>query len=602
MRAVSALLAISLMASAGLAQQPRDSVRPRLTGAGRIWGVVTSDSAEPKPLRRARVTLSGGELIVGRTILTDDDGSFSFDGLPAGRYTVGAVKDAYVPFNFGAKRPGRPGAPIALRGEEQRRVVIALPRGAAITGIITDPEGQPAAVQVMALTWRFLGALGERRLVPASTAVYPTDDRGVYRIFGLPAGEYIIVARRLGRRPGDDDLQMLSSAEVKRALADVAATASRPLARTPGPTAFTFTPPPPAAALVDPPRRVGFAQIFYPGTAAVAQAKRISVAAGEERAAVDFQLDYVPTAAVQGIVVTAGDSGSAEVVLTQSAPAMPGESAVRRTRTLADGRFSFNGIPPGDYTVTARLTPFPRRDATSMPPTLWAATDVAINGQDIPDLVLTPQPGFTIQGRIEFEGSTNRPRLPERRLYLPLSLHPNGIFVPSVQPEPDGRFIVDSLPPGEFNASTLQGVRTPLGSWWLKSAILNGRDILDEPLQVRQSEVDLVVTFSDRASELTGTVTGADGQPISTVVIVVSTDRRSWFFNSRRIAAARADAQGRYSIRNLPPGSYFVVQTDELENGEWFDTAVLESLTGIAARIDLAEYEKKAHDIKVAAR
>ncbi len=136
----------------------------------------------------------------------------------------------------------------------------------------------------------------------------------------------------------------------------------------------------------------------------------------------------------------------------------------------------------------------------------------------------------------------------------------------------------------------------------MKSAILNGRDILDEPLQVRQSEVDLVVTFSDRASELTGTVAGPLGQPISSMVVAFSTDRRSWFFNSRRIAAVRADAQGRYSLRNLPPGTYFVLQTDELEHGEWFDPTVLETLARDAARITLAEYEKKAHDIKVAAR
>ena len=57
MRAAAALLAGSLIASSAIAQQPRDGVRPMLAGAGRIWGVVTSDAAEPKPLRRARVTV-----------------------------------------------------------------------------------------------------------------------------------------------------------------------------------------------------------------------------------------------------------------------------------------------------------------------------------------------------------------------------------------------------------------------------------------------------------------------------------------------------------------------------------------------------------------
>ena len=229
-------------------------------------------------------------------------------------------------------------------------------------------------------------------------------------------------------------------------------------------------------------------------------------------------------------------------------------------------------------------------------------TDVVVNGQDIPDLVLAPQPGLSIQGRVAFEGSGMAPRLPAGRLSLPLTSMPIGTFTPIVQPEPDGGFAVHGMQPGPFRTGPLPGSRTPLGRWWLKSAILNGRDLLDEPLEFRNSEVDLVVTFSDRASELTGTVTDARSEPLSTVVIAFSTNRTSWFFNSRRIAAVRADAQGRYSIRNLPPGDYFVMQTDDLEQGEWFDPAVLERLIDGAARIALTEYEQKIHDIKVTPR
>jgi hypothetical protein len=605
MRTLAALLASALMAVPALAQQPRDGARRLVTGDGRVWGVVTTDAAEPKPLRRARVTLNGPDLIVGRTTLTNDDGVFSFDAVPPGSYTVGAVKEGYVAVNFGAKRPARPGTAIALRRGEVRRLDMAMPRGAAITGIVTDPDGQPAAgITVAALTWRYLGAGGERRLVPAGMTISPSDDRGVYRIFGLPAGEYLIAAQQRDPNAGAD-LKMLSASDIKRALADVRAPASLSVSKTPGPIVppRPAPAPAPAPAPTDPPRRVAFAQIFYPGTAAVAQARRVSVNAGEERGSVDFQMDYVPAATVQGtVVVNAGNPQSAAIMLVQQNQSMFGEGPMRQSRALADGRFTFSGVPPGEYTVMARFVPASGPNAPVIPQAHWAMTDVVVNGQDIPDLVLAPQPGLIIQGRVAFEGSGMAPRLPAGRLSLPLTSMPIGTFTPIVQPAPDGGFAVHGMQPGPFRTGPLPGSRTPLGRWWLKSAILNGRDLLDEPLEFRNSEVDLVVTFSDRASELTGTVTDARSEPLSTVVIAFSTNRTSWFFNSRRIAAVRADAQGRYSIRNLPPGDYFVMQTDDLEQGEWFDPAVLERLIGDAAPIPVTEYGKKIHDIKVTSR
>ena len=334
------------------------------------------------------------------------------------------------------------------------------------------------------------------------------------------------------------------------------------------------------------------------------QAKQVSVNAGDERGSVDFQMDYVPTATVQGTVVVGGGSpGATAIMLVQKNQGMFGEGPMRQSRVLADGRFTFSGIPPGEYTVMARFVPASGPNAPVMPPPAhWAMTDVVVNSQDIPDLVLAPQPGLSIQGRVAFEGSATAPRLPAGRLSLPLTSMPMGMFTPIVQPQPDGGFAVHGMQPGPFRTGPLPGSRIALGRWWLKSAILNGRDILDEPLEFRNSEADLVVTFSDRASELTGTVTDARGEPVSGIVIAFTTTRTSWFFNSRRVAAARTDARGRYSIRNLPPGDYFVMQTDDLDQGEWFDPAVLERLIGDAARVALAEYEQKVHDIKVTGR
>jgi Carboxypeptidase regulatory-like domain len=145
----------------------------------------------------------------------------------------------------------------------------------------------------------------------------------------------------------------------------------------------------------------------------------------------------------------------------------------------------------------------------------------------------------------------------------------------------------------------MQGLRAPIGGWWLKSLSLGGRELLDSPLDLKQGANDVVVTFSDRATELKGTIAGTpDHPPSDYVVIAFGVDKAVWFLNSRRVAGVRPDAEGRYSIRNLPPGDYLVAVTDDVEQNEWFDPAVLQRLAPSAMRITLEENETRTIDFK----
>jgi hypothetical protein len=229
-----------------------------------------------------------------------------------------------------------------------------------------------------------------------------------------------------------------------------------------------------------------------------------------------------------------------------------------------------------------------------------------VDGQDVIDVSLTLQPGLTISGRLAFEGE--RPPPPDiagRRVGLPLTLTSSGASLPfpTVQMEGGGRFTIPDVLPGSYRLGNVQGQRSPIAGWWLKSIAVNGRDLLDTPLDLRHSADDAVVTFADDATELTGRVTDSTGTPASgDVVIVFAVDRASWFFSSRRIAGIRPGADGRYAIRNLPRGEYYVVAFGDVEQGEWYDPSLLERLTGASERIALGESEKKVHDIVVAGR
>ena len=139
----------------GQQQQPgRDmSAQTRATaGTASITGqVVALDTG--RPLKRVRVSLTAAELPDGRSAGTDDQGRFSFQNLPAGRYSIFASKAGFIAMNYGARRPNRPGQPLPLaNGERARGVDFMLPRGSVVTGHIYDEDGEPmvgAQVRVM---------------------------------------------------------------------------------------------------------------------------------------------------------------------------------------------------------------------------------------------------------------------------------------------------------------------------------------------------------------------------------------------------------------------------------------------------------------------
>lgn len=173
MRAL-AVLSLALGALPATAQQPaRDAARPAAVGTASVSGIVLLDAAERKPIRRARVTLNNAELQVRRTIVTEDDGTFVFRALPAGRYLLAASKDGYVTVNHGASRPTRPGTPIVVGNGENPRVTLRLPRGAVITGTVLDVDGSPApAIGVRVMRYAFVS--GERQWYPPGTRRPPT--------------------------------------------------------------------------------------------------------------------------------------------------------------------------------------------------------------------------------------------------------------------------------------------------------------------------------------------------------------------------------------------------------------------------------------------
>src|SRR5262249_27209999 len=140
------------------------------------WPVRSINNPEQRAFSKAR---------------TNGDGRYRVTGLTEGAYMIRALSKAHTaPGNspdFGASRS------ITLdEGQSRDDVDIAMVRGGVITGRVSDAEGMAligGGLQLLSLDEK-----GDSRSERGNQLVWRTDDRGVYRIYGLPAGRYILSA------------------------------------------------------------------------------------------------------------------------------------------------------------------------------------------------------------------------------------------------------------------------------------------------------------------------------------------------------------------------------------------------------------------------
>jgi uncharacterized protein (DUF2141 family) len=606
-------LAIALLQGASAAAQlpardPRapDREAPAI-GTAVIAGTVLM-AGGTQPARRARVNLSAAELRGGRSATTDDQGRFSFTALPAGRYTLSASKPGHVSVTYGQRAPGRAGTPIQLSDAQKFRADLQIPKGGVITGIVLDENGEPTP-QTPVRAMRVVTQEGRRTLQGSSSG--STDDRGIYRIFGLLPGDYVVCATprnssvvNVVRTQAElQALQLTLEASARVNLEQARAIGERI-------SAIQQSMPP-----ADEEARPGYAPVCYPGTVSAGSASPVTLGISEERAGIDFQLQLAPLARVEGTVVNATGAQLRGTNVTLSDAQQTGLSFGNITaRASAEGAFRLMNVPPGQYRLTARATIAPPRPAPQPggaaggrgrggpargeTVTVWAQADLVVDGRPVSNVLLSLQPGIAVSGQVAFEGTAPQP--PDlsriRILMSPAEPTPYGGSL-SARADAAGRFSIPSVPPGRYRLNA-----TGATGWFAESAVIGGQDALDFPLEVKgnQNIAGVVVTFTDRQTELTGTLTDGRNQPAPEYTLVVfPADSRYWTGRSRRIQSARPSTDGRFTFRNLPPGEYRLAPLFDLEPGATSDPAFLQQLETTSLRVTLQPGEKKAQDIRV---
>ena len=574
-------LAVAILTVVTAAQIPQRDPRPapavatRIppapTGTALVEGQVVAD-ATGAPVGLAAVILIGTRTAVLKVTSADRDGRFSFTNLPADRYTVGASKAPYLGAVAGARRPARPGSPVVVGDGATVQVTVRMPMGASLSGTVYDQNGQPLQGAMVGAMRRVMRN-GERVLAGA-TPVQPTDERGQYRIHGLPPGEYLVSA--LGAHQ-PIRVQQLTDADVDAALAGA------------------ILPPPPS---VGPSARP--APVYYPGTVFATQAAGVLVGAGDDRSGLDVQMQTVEPATVSGIVTMRDGSPlpqNTRVLITTA----PGTSALEIGGSVLvgpDGRFSMANQTPGHYVFVARAQ------------NAYGVATVDLQGADTTAAIVM-QPPVTLTGRVTATLGTTPPSLAGLRFrFTPLSNVLSGAAAPALSPTTAaGEFRITNVVSTRYvvAGAPFFGASDASVTWGLDTVLVDGVDVTDRAIDIRMDALpkEIVLTLTDAWQDISGRVTNSQGAGVSDYTMMAfPVDEAYWLYESRRIVMAQPDADGQYRLGGpgpalLPAGDYYLAAVTDVSKDEQYDPAFLRSLVPAALRLTLGRAARMIQDVRV---
>lgn len=319
---------------------------------GDLSGRIVGEGGEPfssvTVLLINMPSASGGPRIP-RGAVSDEDGNFVFKDLAPGVYRISANEVGHVA-NF-----DRQGARLVQSFRPGDFASIQLFKGGVITGTVTDATGEPVvAMGVRAYRVRDLNnqpvAAQGFGFLPATES--QTDDRGVYRIYGLPPGVYVVSADGASARPWGANVSALE----------------------------------------------GEAPTFHPSSTRDTAAE-ITVRAGQEATGIDVRYRGEPGHRITGTVATmqsGQDASTLPVRLNDATTNMHMATAIAAHGT-GSRAFSFEGVADGDYDLWAsRFGPDGRLNVSPI-------QRVSVRGADATGIRLTLAPLASVRGSLIIE-------------------------------------------------------------------------------------------------------------------------------------------------------------------------------------------------------
>jgi hypothetical protein len=535
---------------------------------GTIKGRVVSDDG--RPVTNATIM---AQAVTGapaaKPTRVDAEGKFVFEDLPSAAYVVVATAPGYIDQSMALGDPSQ--WPRHLIGAQLKITMI---KGGVITGTVTNAKGEPiVGVPVNASPANELSSSMANLM--GLQNVGETDDRGIYRIYGLMPGQYTVAAGGGGPfgqfTAGGFDLDV--------------------------PT-------------------------YYP-SATRDTAIPVAVRGGDETSGIDIKYWGTEGHSISGVVTGAvGESAAASAVTiflshagTASILSLAFASAVDQRRV-----FSFNGLADGEYDLFAS---FQSQSVSNNNP-LVGIKRITVRGNDVTEIELKLGPLAAIAGTITLDPIKPEDKCDQRSSQLIEMV----IGAPRDDPKKSGSQAMTSFlggfgstlnAKGEFTVRNLEagkyrlGITLPTEAWYVRA--------INPPVAARGPQ--LAATPPRPGDAWQGVITLKSGERVSPVSIMVGQDaaglrgrvtvtpdtaipaglrvhlipeERERVDNVLRYSETPVSSDGSFAFTNLAPGRYFVVARIE-PPGENQSTPPRPSAWESAARIKLRREAEAANEV-----
>jgi hypothetical protein len=430
-----------------------------------------------------------------------------------------------------------------MPGEVLEGIVVRLRPAGVISGQVLFPDGEPG-ISVPVEFYREYFYRGRHGFQQVGSAT--TDDRGLYRIYGLPPGRYYIAAAYSPPAPPLGVREQRPLDENGRVVPDDT-----------------------------------FVSTFYPSTPRLIEALPVVLHHSGEMEHTDILLAQARTSRVRGEILSAltGDVlRNADIRLRQPSPvAGVMVDAPVSVHGRPDGDFEITGITPGSYTLIA--------SADEDGEQLTGRIPVSVSGADVENLQLTLQPYRELTGTVVAEEEIDFPLSLFR-----VSLEPHSDAVPaSASPvERDGTFSLPFVPGETYDIFLLDG---PPGVY-LKSARIGGFDVQRTGFAAESGALPpMELAFSTQGATIRGEIADSPTKvAIGATVVLVPEPARG---RMQHYKVTTTDAYGLYRFTGVAPGSYTVASWWDEPPCEIYNVETLEDCREIGKSLEVNEGEER---------
>jgi|GEM_PF-2330492 len=511
---------------------------------------------------------------------TDASGSFVLSNLAPGNYGVVAQRNGY----YVSSRIGFP-ITVAIviatvQSGQTERVLLRLAPSAAIGGKVTDRDGKPVAdaqLELYGPVSREIGIPTLRSVTTGSIGPKRSNDRGEYRLYEIPPGDYYVVATP-ARVPIVAPLfpanSTSSSAQVSVAT-------------------------------------------YYPSNVDTTSAILIHLKGGEDISGIDIRLAESRTGRVTG-KVTSNMPPSSVITPTSNTPgnqtgsirpAIPsvtltsheksnlsiGSQGITVTANPNDGTFQIPNVPFGTYDLYARLPSSVGWSETgpssSMGPWAVGRTAIDVRDEKLENVVVTVRQGNDVKGRVLVDdrgafADVEISLSPDDSVFRTGTLGNVYSQVSAFHPKigTDGAFVISAVPEARYRVqarlpTTVGTANATLPPGTYISDIRKGNDsIYDSGVEIGPATEDspLEIRINTNGGSIGGSLHRPDGAltPRVTIMLVPPVGQRQ---NNARYKATTSDETGAFTFTGIAPGSYKLFAWDPVLNIANRDISVIES-------------------------